>query len=151
RGMTAWFHRVMEVARFRSVALCAGAHKRSIETARILRVSVRFRPDGGKGATRLSIRPVLDEPGVGGLAFPLGNLHFGLVLGQPVAFLHLARELVATARHDIPVVAGQFAPLFLGLAGQLLPAALNAFPVHGVASHSNWSGRSCARALLARG
>src|SRR5258706_7608482 len=75
-------------------------------------------------------RVLLDEPVVAGLAFPLGHAPLGFVLGQAIALLHLAGELIAAAGDDVPVVVGQLAPLFLGLARQLLPVALNAVPVH---------------------
>src|SRR5260370_40879438 len=70
---------------------------------------------------------------------PCGHLHavhprfdltLRLVLGNAVAFLDAADELVLLAADDGQVVLGQLAPLLLHLAGQLLPIAFDAIPIH---------------------
>src|ERR1700722_2348737 len=58
------------------------------------------------------------------------DLAFRLVLGDAVAFLDAADELVLFAVDDGHVVFGQLAPLLLHLAGELLPIALDAIPIH---------------------
>src|SRR5262245_9891137 len=66
-----------------------------------------------------------------GLAsFPVLYLPFGFVLADAVAFLDLADELIAVARHLVELVVGKLAPLLLQLAFHLLPVALDAIPVH---------------------
>src|ERR1700730_7309799 len=71
---------------------------------------------------------------------PCGHLHavhprvdltLRLVLGDAVAFLDAADELVLLAADDSQIVFGQLAPLLLHLAGQLLPIAFDAIPIHG--------------------
>src|SRR5258707_14026145 len=70
---------------------------------------------------------------------PCGHLHavhprvdltLRRVLGDAVAFLDTADELVLLAADDGQVVLGQLAPLLLHLAGQLLPIAFDAIPIH---------------------
>src|SRR5260370_13652016 len=70
---------------------------------------------------------------------PCGHLHavhprfdltLRLVLGNAVAFLDAADELVLLAADDGQIVFGQLAPLLLHLAGQLLPIAFDAIPIH---------------------
>src|SRR5690606_25292546 len=73
------------------------------------------------------------DPGVLGTGFPVLDLTLGLVLGNAVTFLNLARELVALAGDDVEVVVGQLAPLLLDLALHLLPVTFDAVPIHGVA------------------
>src|SRR5258708_2349204 len=79
---------------------------------------------------------------VGGLlraALPLGGLELGIesgdlllriILGDAVALLHLADELLALALHHRPVIVGELAPFLLRLAGNLLPVAGDLIPVH---------------------
>src|SRR4029078_2822774 len=67
---------------------------------------------------------------VAGVALPGGELPLGFVLGNPVALLDLAGELVAVAGHELEVVVGELAPLLLHLCGDLLPVAPDAVPVH---------------------
>src|SRR5665213_2946279 len=57
------------------------------------------------------------------------DLLFGLVLADAVGLLHLADQLVALAADDVELVVGELAPLFLGLALQLLPVAFDTVPV----------------------
>src|SRR3982074_2931619 len=70
---------------------------------------------------------------------PCGHLHavhprvdltLRLILGDAVAFLDTADELVLLAADDGQVVLGQLAPLLLHLAGELLPIAFDAIPIH---------------------
>src|SRR3990170_1870529 len=61
---------------------------------------------------------------------PAIDLAFCLVLGDAVALLDAANELVLLAVDDRNVVLGQLAPLLLDLAGELLPVAFNAIPIH---------------------
>src|SRR5712691_2636638 len=70
---------------------------------------------------------------------PCGHLHtvhpridltLRLVLGDAIAFLDAADELVLLAADDGQVVFRQLAPLLLHLAGQLLPVAFDAIPIH---------------------
>src|SRR5690349_9811542 len=49
-----------------------------------------------------------------------------LILGEAVALLNLAFELVAAAVDDIEIVIGELAPLFLHLALDLLPVPFDA-------------------------
>src|SRR5260370_21271324 len=64
------------------------------------------------------------------IALELGDLLLRLVLGDAVALLDPAHELIAPAFDDRPVVVGQLAPFLLGLAGELLPVTLDPIPVH---------------------
>src|SRR5216683_1323305 len=70
---------------------------------------------------------------------PCGHLHavhpridltLRLVLGDAIAFLDAADELVLLAADDGQVVFRQLPPLLLHLAGQLLPVAFDAIPIH---------------------
>src|ERR671913_2055381 len=61
---------------------------------------------------------------------PAIDLALCLVLGDAVALLDTANELVLLAVDDRNVVLGQLAPLLLDLAGELLPVAFNAIPIH---------------------
>jgi hypothetical protein len=61
---------------------------------------------------------------------PIVDLALSGVLGEAVALLQLAGELLATAFHEIKVVVGQLALLLLHLAFDLLPVAFDAIPVH---------------------
>ena len=66
----------------------------------------------------------------------------GFVPGHVVALLDLAGKLVTVPGHDIEVVDDQLAPLFLGLAADLLPVSCDSIPVR-----SNLLGR---RSLVRR-
>src|SRR5436190_15825511 len=61
---------------------------------------------------------------------PAIDLLLRLVLGDAIALLDAADELVLLAVDDGKIVLGQLAPLLLDLAGDLLPVAFNAIPVH---------------------
>src|ERR1700730_10728712 len=61
---------------------------------------------------------------------PRVDLTLRLILGDAVAFLDAADELVLLAADDSQVVLGQLAPLLLHLAGELLPIAFDAIPIH---------------------
>ena len=63
-------------------------------------------------------------------AVPVVDVLADLVLGDAVALLDLAFELVALAGDDVEVVVGQLAPLLLDLALDLLPVSFNAIPIH---------------------
>jgi hypothetical protein len=60
------------------------------------------------------------------------QLLFSLGLGQTVASLELARELIAFARDCDKVIIRQFTPFLLDFPRELLPVALDLFPVHDV-------------------
>jgi hypothetical protein len=55
------------------------------------------------------------EPGL-----PLLDLALGLVALNAVAFLHATDQLLALALHLVEVIIGELAPLFAGLALELL-------------------------------
>jgi uncharacterized protein YjbJ (UPF0337 family) len=61
---------------------------------------------------------------------PVVDLLLGLVAGNAVVLLDLADELLALTRHAIDVVVSELAPLFLDLAGELLPVAFDTVPIH---------------------
>jgi len=56
------------------------------------------------------------------------DLIFGLVLGNAVAFLYFADQLLAVAGDDIQFIVGEFAPFYTGFALELLPIACRSFP-----------------------
>src|SRR5665213_2285200 len=58
-----------------------------------------------------------------------GDLFFRLVLADSVRLLHLADQLVTLATDYVELVVGELAPLFLGLALQLLPVAFDTIPI----------------------
>src|SRR5579872_1955336 len=68
-------------------------------------------------ASRHGAQPVLDV-----LARP--------VLGQAVALLQLAFELIAAAIDLRQIIVGELAPFFLDLAFALFPASFQAIPIH---------------------
>ena len=59
---------------------------------------------------------------------PIVDLILHQVLGMAVALLNLAFELFALAFYLGQIVVSELAPLFLDLAGELLPIAFNEFP-----------------------
>src|SRR5438477_10202029 len=63
-------------------------------------------------------------------AKPVVDVLLHLVLGIAVASLELALELLTAAVDLGEVVVGQLAPFLLDLAGELLPVAFDAIPVH---------------------
>ena len=67
----------------------------------------------------IGLRP---RPGVG--------LLLRFILGDAVAFLDAADQLVFLSGHLVPVTVGELAPLFAGLALHLFPVAFNSVPIH---------------------
>src|ERR1043165_1581444 len=61
---------------------------------------------------------------------PVVHVLADLVLGEAVALLQLAFELVAAALDDVEIVIGELAPLLLRRALELLPVTFNPVPVH---------------------
>jgi len=58
----------------------------------------------------------------------MAKLLLDVVLGQTVAFLDLAGELIAPAGNDVKIVVGQLAPLFLDPARDLFSSCLECDP-----------------------
>src|SRR5215467_2228712 len=71
---------------------------------------------------------VIPSPALGGE--PVVHVLAGLVLGQTIALLKLALELIAAAVDDVEVIVGELAPLLLDPAFDLLPVSFHAIPVH---------------------
>ena len=63
-------------------------------------------------------------------AGPSLDLLLGLVLGDAVALLDAADQLVLLAVDHAKIVIGEFSPLFLHLAGELFLVALDPVPIH---------------------
>src|SRR6266403_5101354 len=61
---------------------------------------------------------------------PVVHVLVDLVLGEAVALLQLAFELFAASFDHVEIVIGEFAPLLLGGALELLPVAFNPVPIH---------------------
>src|SRR5579863_2132802 len=61
---------------------------------------------------------------------PVVHILVNLILGEAVALLELAFELIAAAFDDVEVIVGKFAPFFLGGALELFPIAFDAVPIH---------------------
>src|SRR5262245_44434908 len=61
---------------------------------------------------------------------PIVDVLADLILGQTVALLDLALELITAAANDVEIVVGELAPLLLHLPFDLLPISLHAIPVH---------------------
>src|SRR6476660_4720632 len=61
---------------------------------------------------------------------PVIDVLVNLVLGEAVALLQLAFELLAATLDDVEIVISEFAPFFLGRALELLPVAFNPVPIH---------------------
>src|SRR5262245_13043775 len=61
---------------------------------------------------------------------PVVNVLAHLVLGEAVALLDFAFQLLAPAGDDVEIVVGELAPLLLDLALDLLPVPFHAVPVH---------------------
>src|SRR5262245_39936888 len=61
---------------------------------------------------------------------PVVDVLAHLILGQTVALLDFALELIAAAIDDIEIVVGELAPLLLHLPFDLFPISLHAIPVH---------------------
>src|ERR1700760_4096019 len=61
---------------------------------------------------------------------PVVHVFVNLVLGEAVALLQFAFELFAAAFDHVEIVIGEFAPLLLGLALDLLPVTFDLVPIH---------------------
>src|SRR6185437_10105358 len=77
------------------------------------------------------------------------DLPLGFVLGDAVRLLDLPRQLIALAGDEVDVVVGQLPPLLLHLAGELLPVALNAVPVHALLLRASEPTRSAVAPIVA--
>jgi len=94
------------------------------------RGALRRRNTDPKACGVREVDSLLHEPRIIRGTFPVAQLFLDVILGRAVAFLDLARELIAPAGDDVEVVIGQLAPLLLDAARDLFPVALNAIPVH---------------------
>src|SRR5712671_3332571 len=61
---------------------------------------------------------------------PVIHVLVNLILGEAVALLQLAFQLIAATLDHVEIIIGEFAPLLLGLAFDLLPVAFNPVPIH---------------------
>src|SRR5438552_19080010 len=61
---------------------------------------------------------------------PVVHILVNLILGEAVALLQLAFELIAAAFDRVEIVVGELAPFLLGLAFELLPVAFDPVPIH---------------------
>jgi hypothetical protein len=61
---------------------------------------------------------------------PILHLPLRLILRDAISFLHATDELVLLAVDNSQVIFSELAPLFLDLAGDLLPVAFDAVPIH---------------------
>src|SRR5262245_34867680 len=61
---------------------------------------------------------------------PVVDVLADLILGQTIALLNLAFELIPAAGDDVELVVGELTPLLLHLPFDLLPISLHAIPVH---------------------
>src|SRR5262245_9732568 len=74
---------------------------------------------------------------------PVVDVPADLILGQTVALLDLAFELIPATRNDVEIVVGELAPLLLHLAFDLFPISLHAIPVHfECTSNSSFAGQT---------
>src|SRR5262249_32096821 len=93
-----------------------------------------FESNEGQGAERAKATCCGRHDPTGGLDLhapkPVIDLLLCLILPVPVPRLDLALELLAISVNLSNVIVGKLAPLFLDLAGHLLPTALDAVPVH---------------------
>src|SRR5262245_14560417 len=96
--------------------------------------SCRSNQTKGKGLSELSCHAVASTTRPRSMDLhapdPVVDLLLDLILSVPVPRLDLALELLAISVNLSNVIIGQLAPLFLDLAGHLLPIALDAVPVH---------------------
>jgi hypothetical protein len=60
----------------------------------------------------------------------VGDLPFGFIARDTITLLNSADQLIALALGDLPVIVGQFAPLFLGLADELFPVSFHRVAIH---------------------
>ena len=61
---------------------------------------------------------------------PGGNLLLRLFLGDSVGLLDFAEKLFAPARDYVELIVGEFSPLLLDVALELLPVAFDSIPIH---------------------
>src|SRR5260370_38839258 len=61
---------------------------------------------------------------------PVVHVLVDLILGEAVALLKLALELVAPALDDVEIVVGELAPFLFGGALELFPVSLDPVPIH---------------------
>src|SRR3982074_2816704 len=73
---------------------------------------------------------IADQAGLFERLEPVIHVLVNLVLGEAVALLQLAFELLAAALDHVEIVVGEFTPLFLGLSLELLPIAFDPVPIH---------------------
>src|SRR5262245_2842425 len=74
---------------------------------------------------------------------PVVDVPADLILGQTVALLDLAFELIPATRDDVEIIVGELAPLLLHLPFDLLPISLHAIPVHfECTSNSSFAGKT---------
>ena len=88
-------------------------------------LSKRFLPSMGN---RRSKRVVSRLPSL--TIVPIVNVFASLILGDPVALLNLALQLIAAAADDVEIIVRQLSPLLLHLSFDLLPVSFHAVPVH---------------------
>jgi hypothetical protein len=62
--------------------------------------------------------------------FPIPKLLISFVLADAVGLLNLSYKLIALPSNLVEVVIGNFSPLLLYLAFDLLPVSCNSIPVH---------------------
>ena len=60
----------------------------------------------------------------------VGYLPFCFLARNSVALLNSADKLIALALNNLPIIVGQFAPLFLGLADELFPISFQLIGVN---------------------
>jgi hypothetical protein len=91
--------------------------KRSFRSAFFLQWAIDGRNGVCSGLPSLTIVPIV-------------NVFASLILGDPVALLNLALQLIAAAADDVEVIVRQLSPLLLHLSFDLLPVSFHAVPVH---------------------
>ena len=67
---------------------------------------------------------------------PSLHIFFCLVLGEAVALLNLALQLVLPSVDYVEVIVGEPTPLLLGSALELFPVPFDSIPVHGAIAPS---------------
>src|SRR4029077_10504049 len=98
-------------------------------------------PVGGVLVSRLRRRDVR-VPGFVAV-LEAADLPLGFFLADAVGFLHLARELIATALDHVELIVGELAPLLLHFPLELLPVSCDLIPVHCESLHEilRWADR----------
>jgi hypothetical protein len=76
--------------------------------------------------------PQLYSLAIGGFAAPTESVDFflGFVFGGSVSLLELASQLFTLAGHLVQILVGEFSPLLLHFAFELLPIAFYLIPIH---------------------